>query len=94
MMKRVKEVVIAVVVLAMAIALFGIVGHMETHYTVAGTVVAVSEEEVYVVTADGNEWVFSGEGYEEGDVVVMEMWTNGTDLNKYDDEIHAVKKIA
>lgn len=94
MMKRVKEVAISVIALAMVVALFGIVGHMETHYTVEGTVVAVSEEEVYVVTADGNEWAFSGEGYEEGDVVVMEMWTNGTDLNKYDDEIHAVKKIA
>ena len=94
MTKKVKEAVITVVALAMVVTLFGIVGHMETHYTVEGTVVTVNEEEVCVVTADGNEWAFYGEGYEEGDVAEMEMWTNGTDLNKYDDEIHAVKKIA
>lgn len=94
MKKRVIETMLCVLATVAIFGLFGIVGHIETHYSVKGTVIEVVNDEVVVETADGNAWVFIGEGFSAGDTVMMEMFTAGTDLNKYDDEIHAVEKIA
>lgn len=74
--------------------LIGRLGFYETHYTMTGRVTKTTAEEVLVTTDDGNVWAFNGDGFAEQDIVEITLFTNGTDLNKYDDEITAVKKIS
>lgn len=93
MRKKMLETIGAVIVTLLVILLLGIAGYHETHYTAKAEVVRVAGEDVYVVTEDGHEWEFFGEGFAVGDMVEMEMWYSGTDLNKIDDEITSVKKI-
>ena len=54
-------------------------------------VVKVIGNDVYVVDASGNEWMFNGKGYRVGDIVDLKMNENGTPNNIKDDTIKAVK---
>jgi len=94
MKKKIVEWLIAVAIVVGLFLIFGRVGWWETHYTITGRVTAIEADKVVVTTNDGNVWSFIGDGYNVEDVVEVTMWTNGTDLNRYDDEIEAVKKIA
>lgn len=54
-------------------------------------VVEIIGNDVYVVDASGNEWIFEGKGYRVGDIVDLKMNENGTPNNIKDDTIKAVK---
>ena len=94
MTKKITQWALSVLVAIAIFLLIGRLGYYETHYNVIGRVTSVSAEEVEVTTNDGHVWAFNGEGFEEYDYVELTMFTNGTDLNKYDDEITAVKKLS
>ena len=71
----------------------GIVGGMETHYSMKGTVLSSSADEVIVRDGSGEEWSFLGDGYRKGENVEITFYTNGTDNKRQDDEIVKVEKI-
>ena len=71
----------------------GIVGGMETHYSMNGVVLSSSADEVIVRDGSGEEWSFYGEGYKKGENVKITFFTNGTDNKREDDEIVKIKKI-
>lgn len=94
MRQTVKQWIIIGLVAVVFFLVLGRLGFYETHYTMTGEVIKATAEEVIVATDDGNVWAFDGEDFAEQDLVELTMFTNGTDLNKYDDEITAVKKIS
>lgn len=94
MKRKAIEWVAMIAVIVGLVILLGRVGWYETHYTMTGRITAIEAEEIIVTTDDGNVWAFNGDGFAEQDLVEITLFTNGTDLNKYDDEIEAVKKIA
>ena len=93
MKKRTVETILCVAALCTLVFIIGRVGWHELHYSMNGTVTRVEQNEVFVVDEDGEVWSFFGDGFNTGDKVVLTMDTNGTDLNKTDDEITNVKPI-
>lgn len=90
MLRKVIKIVIEFLfVILIFIIPAGIAGTIETHYNRNGIVIEVNEknEEVVILDKNGNEWVFYGTGYTEGDKVTMRMFTNYTDNTMYDDTI-------
>ena len=90
MTKRAKEIIMGLVALTIIVAMFGIVGHVETHYTRKDCkVVETSGKAVYVVDNTGNEWCYVAD--EEvpkiGTKVDLKMFTAYTDNTINDDEI-------
>lgn len=71
----------------------GIVGGMETHYSMKGIVLSSSADEVIVRDGSGEEWSFYGDGYKKGENVKITFFTSGTDNKRQDDEIVKVEKI-
>ena len=71
----------------------GIVGGMETHYSMKGIVLSSSANEVFVRDGSGEEWSFYGDEYKKGENVKITFYTNGTDNKREDDEIVKVEKI-
>lgn len=80
-------------IIALVIALFLIVGHIESHYNKVAIVEYVNPNS-YVTAIDkqGNVWGFYADGLYEGDVVKLKMFTNCTDPI-CDDEVVGVKKM-
>lgn len=70
----------------------GIVGVVETRYTMTSTVVAVEEDIIVVEDTTGNVWSFEGDDFRTGDEVVVTFFTNHTDGTRQDDEIKKVEK--
>lgn len=90
MTKRAKEIIMGLVALIIIVVAFGIVGHVETHYTRKDCkVVETSGKAVYVVDNTGNEWCYVAD--EEvpkiGTKVDLKMFTAYTDNTIDDDEI-------
>lgn len=56
------------------------------------SVTKIENETVEVIDAKGNLWSFTGDGFEVGDRVIVDMYNNGT-KEIYDDEIRDVKKL-
>lgn len=71
--------------------LIGVVGHIETHYSVEGKVTAVNGEYVTVEDTANYEWDFCGEGYTVGQKVKIYFDNNCTDRTRKDDKIVKVK---
>lgn len=80
-------------IIALVIALFLIVGHIESHYDKVATVEYVNPNS-YVTAIDkqGNVWGFYADNLCEGDIVKLKMFTNCTD-SICDDEVVGVKKM-
>lgn len=93
MKKVLNNIIECIMVVTLLIILPGIVGWYETHYEREGVVVAIEGTNVVICDATDNEWVFEGEGFIEGDLVIMRMFDNGTHSNIYDDKIDNVKII-
>lgn len=70
----------------------GIVGVIETRYTMISTVVEVEENIIVVEDTTGNVWSFEGDNFRTGDEVVVTFFTNHTDNTRQDDEIKKVEK--
>lgn len=90
MTKRAKEVIMGLVALTIIVVAFGIVGHVETHYTRKDCkVVEISGKAVYVVDNTGNEWCYVAdeEAPKVGTKVDLKMFTAYTDNTIDDDEI-------
>lgn len=90
MTKRAKEVIMGLVALTIIVIAFGIVGHVETHYTRKDCkVVETSGKAVYVVDNTGNEWCYVAdeEVPKVGTKVDLKMFTAYTDNTIDDDEI-------
>lgn len=90
MTKRAKEVIMGLVALIIIVVAFGIVGHVETHYTRKDCkVVEISGKAVYVVDNTGNEWCYVAdeEVPKVGTKVDLKMFTAYTDNTIDDDEI-------
>ena len=90
MTKRAKEVIIGLVALTIIVVAFGIVGHVETHYTRKDCkVVETSGKAVYVVDNTGNEWCYVAdeEVPKVGTKVDLKMFTAYTYNTINDDEI-------
>ena len=90
MTKRAKEVIMGLVALTIIVVAFGIVGHVETHYTRKDCkVVETSGKAVYVVDNTGNEWCYVAdeEVPKVGTKVDLKMFTAYTDNKINDDEI-------
>lgn len=90
MTRRTKENLMYTLALIIIAVLFGIVGHIETHYTRKDCkVVETSGKAVYVVDSTGNEWCYVAD--EEvpnvGTKVDLKMFTAYTDNTIDDDEI-------
>lgn len=58
------------------------------------TVTSVERESGYVTVLDrkGNLWMFTGYGFQTDDIVIVDMYDNGTET-VYDDIIVGVKKV-
>ena len=90
MTKRAKETIMGLVALTIVIIMFGIVGHVETHYTRKDCkVVETSGKAVYVADNTGNEWCYVAdeEVPKVGTKVDLKMFTAYTDNTIDDDEI-------
>ena len=70
----------------------GIVGTIETQYSMISTVVAVEKDIIVVEDTTGNVWSFEGDDFRTGDEVVVTFFTNHTDSTRQDDEIKKVEK--
>lgn len=87
-MTNVSKLFVSIICAILTICILSACGN----YTRKGCkVVEVIGNDVYVVDASGNEWVFKGKGYRVGDIVDLKMNENGTPNNIKDDTIKAVK---
>lgn len=83
----------AIIVIALVIAVFLIVGHIESHYNMTAIVTYInSNDYVTVVDAEGDVWAFYGTNFSVGDEVKLKMFTNCTD-SIYDDEVVKAVKV-
>lgn len=96
-MNKIKKIITWIrdfaIIMLILVILPGIVGNIENHYTREAQVIAIKGQTVVVVDKTDKVWEFEGEGFIEGDVVKMKMFTNCTNSNVYDDEIIKVKII-
>ena len=74
----------------LAIFIIGLVGYIEGHYTRNGEITNIKGMNISVITEDGNEWMFKGNGFTVGDNVKITFDNNGTDLELTDDIIEKV----
>lgn len=87
----VRNAVVTVVVVAVALLVVGRVGYWQTHYDRNGVVTEVESGNVAVVTnTTGNEWAVVGEPLSVGDKVTLHMHTQGTDNTINDDTVLSV----
>ena len=91
-MTRVINTLRAIAIVTVFATLVAIASFVECHYTQDATITALEEDdEVVFVDARGEEWSFSGEGYEVGQEVRVTFYTNHTDRNIYDDVVYIVR---
>lgn len=88
-----RNLIKTILIVALAIVAFLIVGHIESHYT-AMAVVTYTNSNGYVTAVDknGEVWAFYGDNFSNGDEVKLKMFTNGTD-SIYDDEVVKAVKV-
>lgn len=87
----VRNAVVTVVVVAVALLVVGRVGYWETHYNREGIVTSIEGDTVVVTDTTGNEWVMEGEPLSVGDKVTLRMHTQGTDSVITDDTVVSVR---
>ena len=88
-MSRQKAVFIGVIIAVVFIAVAGIVGRIESHYSRTGTVTEIENEMIVVEDTTGNLWAVEAADFAIGDTVSMEMFTRGT--SEIEDDI--VEKV-
>ena len=86
MTEKKRTIILMGLVIVLLLALFRIGNYYETHYNREVVVVDVNGVEITVEDTYNHQWVFLGEGYEEGQEIEVKMFTNNT-YNVNDDEI-------
>ena len=87
----VRNTVVAIVVVVVALLVAGRVGYWQTHYDREGIVTELESGNVAVVVdATGNEWAVVDEPLNVGDKVTLHMHTQGTDNIIVDDVIVSI----
>jgi hypothetical protein len=66
--------------------------YLDSHYTRTGEIIGVDGTDCIVEDTAGNVWEFNKDGFSIGDKVKLEMYTNHTNSNIYDDIIVKVVK--
>ena len=79
---------IGVLLLIIPLALFPMV--LNEYHEVPAVVEEVTEDCVVLVDSDGEAWVFEGDGYEVGQLVIVVFDDMGTE-DIYDDEIIEIR---
>lgn len=87
------RVILSTLIIVVLLTFFCICAWYEDHYYREATVTSISGSTVTVVDQGGNEWVFTGSGFQANDKVRLTMTTMHTDTNIYDDEIVNAKVI-
>lgn len=88
-MKDFVNTVIAITCIAIVIMSMPVMAMTTRQYM---SVTKIENETIEVIDAKGNLWSFTGDGFEVGDRVIVDMYNNGT-KEIYDDEIRDVKKL-
>lgn len=88
-MKDFVNTVIAITCIAIVIMSMPVMAMTTRQYM---SVTKIENETVEVIDTKGNLWSFTGDGFEVGDRVIVDMYNNGT-KEIYDDEIRDVKKL-
>ena len=83
------KMIIAIVTIFVLIP--GIVGSVETHYTMDSVVIQTTANEITVEDTTGNVWSFKGDNYKVGEKVQVVFFTNYTDNTRKDDIVVNVK---
>ena len=81
---------IGVLLLIVPLTLFPMVLNSNEYYEAPAVVEEVTENCVVLVDNDSEAWVFEGDGYEVGQLVIVVFNNMGTD-NIYDDEIVEIR---
>ena len=89
---RTKQRAQTIIILISFIITFIFCCYVETIYTKTVIVTHVQEENVTTMDAQGNLWIFNGEGFQEGNIVKIFIDNNHTS-NTSDDKIIKTKKI-
>lgn len=96
-MNKIIKGFVIVIGLCAVLFLIGRIGWHETHVTKLGSIVAIEKKEnetiVTMKDSEGFLWDFYGDDFNLHDIVQADFWTNGTDLNLFDDELVNVKII-
>lgn len=88
----IKNVLVGILGMGAIIAMAGVCGYIETHYDKEATVVEINGDEITAVDKFDHEWVFVGDGFEEGDNITLKMYNGHTDNIMSDDEIVGVER--
>ena len=91
-MRKIKEVIIGMLLVGTIFVGMGVVGGLETHYTMECKVISIEDKIVTIEDKTGECWEFASKGYTVGDKCKVTFFTNSTD-KRYDDEIKKVEKI-
>ena len=70
-----------------------VTGYTDTHYVLKATVDRVEGNEVVAKDARENYWSFIGDGFEQGQDLLLTMYTKETDNVIEDDEVVNVKCV-
>lgn len=92
-MKKVIKNLIAVLIMAgicVAVMLY-VALNATGHYTKHGVINSVRGDIINIIDEDGESWDFYGEGFGQGDKVVI-TFDNKADNDKYNDEVVKVRK--
>ena len=92
-MNKIVKGIIIVIGFCAVLFLIGRIGWHETHVTKLGSIEKVEGNIVTMKDSEGFLWDFYGDDFNLHDIVQADFWTNGTDLNQYDDELVNVKII-
>ena len=91
-MRVLKEIVEAIIVLALVLAPPIIGGTIQTTYTMTAEVVSADYGTIAIVDETGELFAFCGDGFSVGDKVKVRFNTNFTDSTREDDEVRKVWK--
>ena len=87
---KIKTYILGILVLVSLILCSGICGYIDNHYTRKAEIIKVENERVIVKDESNNIWSFYGTDYQEGETVILKMFTCFTDSIE-DDEVIDVK---
>lgn len=94
MVQKVKDFILGMVIFfGLFVLPSGIVGNIETHYTLNGVVTEIKNDIVTIEDKNGNEWEFESSDFTIGQNVKMTMFNGCTDNTNRDDEIVKIKPI-
>lgn len=92
-MKKIKDTIAIILLLAVIIIPPIVGGTIERTYSMNAEVVLTINDKVILKDETGNLWDFIGDDFIIGDMVKIRFDTNGTDHTREDDIVENVKKL-